>query len=91
MTVERLVAAAIMRDGKMLERGFQSHSELRAALNPEMMSPNRHVEGDIDGFVTSAGRFVDRLDARDVAITSGQIGPMWKDATRDLLSSDVNW
>ena len=88
---ERLVATAIMRDGKMLERGFQSHWQLRAALNPERANFNQHVDGDIDGFVTSTGRFVDRFEARDVAIASGQIGPMWKDAVRDLLSADVNW
>jgi hypothetical protein len=88
---ERLKAAAIMRDGQMLERGFRSHWELRQALNPNDPDPRIGAPGDIDGFVTSEGRFVDRNGAREVAIAAGQIHQSWKAAKRALLSSDINW
>lgn len=85
--IERLKAVAILRDGQMHERGFRSHYELRMALTGE----DRSRPGDKDGFVTSTGRFVDRDQARHVAIAAGQISPQWKTGTRKLLSSDVNW
>lgn len=88
---ERLQAAAILRNGEVLERRLQSHWELRAALDPDNPDPRQGLLGDIDGFVTTAGRFVDRSAARDVAIAAGQIGPMWKSASRPLLSSDIDW
>jgi hypothetical protein len=47
--------------------------------------------GDIDGFMTSTGRFVDRDEAKEVAIASGQVHERWKGVSRDLLSSDVDW
>lgn len=89
--VERLCAAAIKRDGEVHERGFKSHWELRAALNPESVDYRHGLPGDVDGFVTTSGRFVDREEARAVALESGQIGPMWRNAGRSLLSSDISW
>lgn len=88
---ERLKAAAIMRDGNVLERGFKSHYQLRQAIDPDNPDPRMSMLGDIDGFVTSTGRFVDRDEARTVAIASGQIHKSWETAQRALLSSDVNW
>lgn len=90
-TQERLRAAAIMREGEVLERGFKSHWQLRAALDPNDPDPRKGRPGDIEGFVTSAGRFVTRTEARSVAISSGQISKMWERAQRQLLSSDINW
>jgi hypothetical protein len=49
------------------------------------------IPGDIEGFVTTNGRFVDRREAKDVALAAGQIHSSWKTATRKLLSSDVHW
>lgn len=90
--VERLKAAAILRDGTVHERGFKSHWELRAALNPDCTGyHHRGLPGDLDGFVTSSGRFVDREQAKAVALAAGQIGPMWARAGRSLLSSDISW
>lgn len=88
---EKLTAAAIKRNGEVLERGFKSHWQLRAALDPSDPDPRMPKLGDTDGFVTSAGRFVDRDNAKAVAIAAGQISPMWKTGTRKLLSSDINW
>lgn len=88
---ERLTAAAIMRDGEVLERGFKSHYQLRLALDPDDPDPRMTKLGDVDVFLTSAGRFVDRDNAKGVAIAAGQISSMWKTGTRKLLSSDSNW
>lgn len=88
---EKLRAAAILRDGTVLERGFKSHYQLRMAIDPNDRDPRNPKPGDTDGFVTTEGRFVDRDEAREVAITAGQIHPSWKTATRKLLSSDINW
>jgi hypothetical protein len=76
---ERLKAAAIMRNDEVFERGFRSHRELRQALGDD--DPDKGKPYDVDGFVTTEGRFVDRYDARAVAIAAGQIHP----------SSDVDW
>lgn len=88
---EKLVAAVIKRNGEVLERGFKSHYQLRMAIDPNDPDPRHGQPGDIDGFMTSDGRFVDRADAKRVAIAAGQIGASWKGATRQLLSSDINW
>lgn len=91
MACERLVSVAIMRNDEVLDRGMKSHYQLRMALNPDDPNPSLGQIGDIDGFMTSKGRFVDRDEARDVALLSGQIHPSWRTASRDLLSSDVDW
>lgn len=88
---ERLTAAAIQRSGEVLHRGFKSHWQLRAALDPNDPDPRHGKPGDIDGFVTSTGRFVTRREARDVGVASGQLHKSWRTAQRDLLSSDINW
>jgi hypothetical protein len=88
---ERLKAAAILRDGKVLERGFRSHYQLRQAIDPDDPDPRMGQLGDTDGFITTNGRFVDRDEAREVALAAGQIHPSWKTAARKLLSSDINW
>lgn len=90
-STERLTSVAIKRGDEVHHRGFKSHYMLRAALNPEHKDHRLTVEGDVDGFMTSAGRFVTRREARDVAIGAGQINESWRTAQRDLLSSDINW
>lgn len=86
---ERLKAAAVIRDGAIIERGFRSHYQLRQALGDP--SPQTSNLNDVEGFVTTDGRFVDRAEAREVALAAGQIHPSWKTASRPLLSSDINW
>ena len=85
---ERLRAVAILRDGRVFERGFKSHWELRAALNPELMDYTQTIHGDVDGFITTSDRFVDRTEAQEVAFKAGQIHSMMR---RPMLSSDINW
>jgi hypothetical protein len=81
---ERLVSAAIVRDGQT-KHGLRSHYELRASLGDD--DPKVSRPGDIEGFLTDQGRFVDRWAARDVAVIAGQAMA----ASRPLLSSDINW
>lgn len=87
--VERLVAVAILRDGAVIQRGFKSHWELRAAINPDRTADHtKHIPGDVDGFYTSNCRFVTREEAVSVAVAAGQIG---RPQGRPLLSSDIEW
>lgn len=86
---ERLRAAAIKRNGEVIERGFKSHYQLRQALgdpSPQTGNPN-----DIEGFITSSGRFLTRREAVPVGIACKQLAPGWADVQRELLSSDINW
>lgn len=82
---ERLVSAAIVRDGQT-HAGAKSHYEIRSRLGDEF--PNTRNLDDEEGFMTSAGRFVDREEAKIVAEEAGQIRPGMQ---RELLSSDINW
>lgn len=85
-SVERLSAVAIQRGNEVhSELKGGSHKMLRDMLDP-WMTPS-----DVEGFVTSTGRFVDRQEAKGVAIEAGQISHHWKAAQRDLLSSDIAW
>lgn len=88
---ERLVSVAIKRGDDILAKGFLSHYALRESIGPAGVDHSKHVEGDVDGFLTSEARFVERPEAKMVAIRSGQIPESWKQTRRDLLSSDVNW
>jgi hypothetical protein len=83
--VERLVSVAIRRVGETYGYGFTSHYALRLALSGD--GDDRHP-GDIEGFMTSTGRFVERREAADVALQAGQIHSAMQ---RELLSSDVHW
>jgi hypothetical protein len=85
---ERLTHTAIHRAGK-IEWGFQSHYQLRQSLGDS--DPHSHQMGDVEGFMTSNGRFVTRFEAKDIAIESKQISDGWRTAKRELLSSDINW
>lgn len=82
---ERLKCVAIIRDGK-LHKGPRSHWELRSDLGDEY--PQTSNLNDVEGFFTSAGRFVNRVEAQDVALAAGQIRQR---QDRPLLSSDVDW
>lgn len=83
--IERLKCAAIVRDGKVHD-GLRSHYELRRAMGDS--SPQTSNLNDIEGFLTTTGRFVTRQEAQDVAIAAGQIRSA---QGRPLLSSDIDW
>jgi hypothetical protein len=83
--IERLVAAALIRDGAVESRGFKEHWRIRAALgdaNPYDKNP-----ADEHGFLTSTGRFVSRREAMKIGAAAGQCVIMG----RELLSSDIDW
>lgn len=83
--VERLKCAAIQRDGKVHD-GLRSHYELRQSLGDAL--PQTSNLNDVEGFLTSKGRFVTREEAQDVALAAGQIRSLQR---RPLLSSDIDW
>ena len=83
--VERLKSAAIMRAGEVHDGG-RSHYDVRRSLEDE--SPHISNHEDVEGFLTSAGRFVTRAEAQDVALAAGQIRSL---QGRPLLSSDIIW
>ena len=83
--VERLKCAAIQRDGKVHD-GLRSHYELRRSLGDA--NPQASNLKDVEGFLTSTGRFVTREEAQDVALAAGQIRSAQR---RPLLSSDIDW
>jgi hypothetical protein len=85
---ERLTHAAVMRGGE-IKSGFRSHYELRQSLGDT--NPQSRQMGDVEGFMTSNGRFVNRFEAKDIAIEAKQISDGWRTAKRELLSSDINW
>lgn len=82
--VERLISVAIIRNDQT-HSGPTSHQELRRSMGDR--NPSEPLRGDRDGFLTSAGRFVDREEAKMVGEESGQTMPQ----QRPLLSSDINW
>lgn len=86
---ERLTAAAIIRNGETHSGGFREHWRIRASLGDT--NPTTSNLNDTEGFLTSTGRFVSRDEARQVAIACGQVDEGWRDASRKLLSSDINW
>lgn len=82
---ERLISAAIVRNG-VCHGSARSHADIRRALGNT--PPYERAPGDIEGFLTSRNRFVDRDTARSIAIAAGQVAPSFN---RELLSSDVRW
>lgn len=87
---EKLVAVGIERAG-IIHSGaahrLRSHWELRLNMGDER--PEKEQPGDVNGFMTSAGRFLTRSQAVPVAIAAGQLRP--GDMGRELLSSDIRW
>lgn len=76
---ERLVGVAIIRDGETLSMHEGSHAQLRGWKD--------RLEGDVEGFMTSTGRFVGRAAAHLIGAKAGQV----TQTGRELLSSDVVW
>lgn len=84
---EHLVSCAIIRDGETYSFGERSHGAIRLRLGDEDAYENYRRPNDIDGFMTSTGRFLNRQDAREIAEAAGQ----WYPTSREMLSSDINW
>ena len=84
---ERRVSVAIIRNGVTESRGFKTHADLRRALGDE--NPYNQKRDDIEGFLTSEGRFVDRQEAKRIAVHCGQLDQWWLNVSRKLLSSDL--
>lgn len=82
---EKLIAAALMRDGAVVSQGFKEHWRIRAALGDA--NPYEKNPADEYGFLTSTGRFVDRREAMEIGAEAGQCQIMG----RELLSSDIDW
>ena len=82
-TSERIKCCAIRWPDGQIMHGYRSYAELRHAMGYEIIYDTRH--GDTDGFFTTDERFVNRIEARAVAVRAGQAAP----AHRELLSSDL--
>lgn len=90
ITKEKLTTCAIKRDGVIHVGTRSGHWEIRERLGDS--DPMKHRHGDEEGFVTNDSlRFVDREEAREIGLESGQLGSMWRDGARKLLSSDIDW
>lgn len=83
---ERIVAAAIMVRGVIysVPRPGRHGDIMRLAH----LGDGRPQELDDQGFLTSAGRFVRRLEARDIARIAGQLLPR-EAGLAELYSEDV--
>lgn len=77
--VERLTGVAIQRGADLLQMVEGSHAQLRGWKDSE--------PADIEGFMTSTGRFVGRGVAQVIGLESGQVTVKG----RQMLSSDVVW
>lgn len=89
MTTERLVAVGIRRKDEVYggNMGARAHWILRDAMGDDDPMQGRYT--DEEGFITSAGRFVTRHEAHDIALAAGQIRKPLRN--RELLSSDIRW
>jgi hypothetical protein len=84
-TGERLECAALLRGG-VLHSGPRSHYEIRSSLGDS--NPQASNLLDVEGFLTTTGRFVTRAEAQGVAVAAGQIRER---QYQPLPSSDVDW
>lgn len=83
--MERLASVGLIRNGVLHGHGVKSHARVRQSLGDK----NSWVSqlADNEGFITSEGRFVDRIEAQVIALESGQTTV----AGRKMLSSDITW
>lgn len=90
LPIERIVAAAIQVEGVTVSLPLPAlHGQvLHAALN--MHLPDHMVTPACQGFLTSTGRFVNRVQAKQIAHMAGQ--PQLRpesERTKDLYSEDL--
>lgn len=85
---EQIAQAAINYDGKVWAVEVPGRHHTIARTRFETLGPDYHLEGRaIQGFVTTRGRFVDRKEAAQIAIESGQLEKLsWPP---DLYSEDL--
>jgi len=83
--MEIISHAAIKRSDKIISIG-KSHSDIIKE------SPyGTCKKGSEMGFITSTGRFVDRIEALQIAIDNGQINPQLKTLRKTGLLSENIW
>ncbi|MER2533773.1 MAG: hypothetical protein ABTQ31_01250 [Rhizobiaceae bacterium] len=81
---ERIVAAAVQLDGLVVSQPPPArHNSLLTVIH---RVTGQLVTSDQQGFLTSAGRFVSRHDAREIAIAAKQV-----DSDCMLLTSEQLW
>lgn len=83
---ERIIAAAVMFDGVccVLPPPARHHTILHAIHD---LRPNLTIGPDEQGFVTDRGRFVDRTEAKELALIAGQM--ILPRAHKHLFSEDL--
>lgn len=87
---EKLVGCVLRRDGVEYgrDRQYRDHASLRREIGgTDLFDPYKPVAGDICGFLTNRGNFLDRRHARAIAHMAGQA----TSSGRELLSSDIDW
>lgn len=86
-SVERIIAAAIQYQGVALSLPKPArHAQVMHCA--EQFLPEYAVPAAVQGFVTSHGRFVNRVQARQIAYVAGQ-NPGTTGGHRDLFSEDL--
>jgi len=86
--LETIATAAVRADGVVhtVPRPGRHHTILNSLPN----DVGRRAERD-QGFVTSTGRFVDRIEGAAIALAAGQIIGRDRDGTRTGPSERLNW
>ena len=85
----RILAAAIkLVDGRVLSVPQPArHPSVILLAQKERLS----LSGSTQGFITSEGRFVDRLEAFKIAGAAGQLLPGWEKLSGQWLYSEDVW
>lgn len=84
---ERILGVAIMCRGVpvSLPEPYRHHHVIRALA---YLGEDTPINGE-QGFVTSAARFVNRVDAKALAVAAGQYNPTVEGGLRELYSEDL--
>lgn len=88
---ERIIAAAVQVEGVTLSLPIPArHGEVISSADA-MHLPEYAIHGATQGFLTSAGRFVNRVQAKQIAHMAGQpqLRPEHERHQRDLFSEDL--
>lgn len=91
VALETIIAAAIQIEGVTISLPKPArHSQVLAAAEALHM-PEYHRHGSCQGFLTSQGRFVNRVQAKQIAHIAGQEQKRPKNERhdRDLFSEDL--
>lgn len=90
---ERIICAAIRLNGSGKIFHGHRHNHCVAAMNDELswtMNRFQIIEtGKTEGFVTSRGRFVDRVEALEIARSASQILPESMVRNKELHSENI--